>query len=317
MMNHTTKKSDIKLAPGTLITGKWYGQHYQIIKLLGSGAQGTVYLAQSSSGRVAVKFGKDRSSLTSEVNVLRRFEKVQGEPLGPSLYGVDDWVCRSGKYNFYVMEYIRGTSLLDTVKVRGFEWACIFMLQLLGDLDRLHKEGWIFGDLKPENLIVENATRRIRWLDVGGTTLMGRSVKEYTEFFDRGYWGCGSRKAEPSYDLFAAAMILIYAAEKRRFEKNQQPQKQLFDYIRNQPKLSRFESVLTGAIAGKYTTAEMMKKDLLSKMSETSSCAIRSTNRSRSDRHQRRRKRKSWTGTVMLTVVLAAAYIIYLMIGVM
>ena len=38
---------------------------------------------------------------------------------------------------------------------------------------------------------------------------MGSSIKEFTEFYDRGYWGLGSRKAEPSYDLFAVAMIMI------------------------------------------------------------------------------------------------------------
>ena len=29
-----------------------------------------------------------------------------------------------------------------------------FVLQFLNDLDNLHENGWVFGDLKPENLIV-------------------------------------------------------------------------------------------------------------------------------------------------------------------
>ncbi|WP_347836547.1 hypothetical protein [Gracilibacillus sp. JCM 18860] len=56
-----------------------------------------------------------------------------------------------------------------------------------------------------DNLIVSRNPVRLRWVDVGGTTLIGRSIKEYTEFYDRAYWQMGTRRAEPSYDLFALA----------------------------------------------------------------------------------------------------------------
>lgn len=322
MMRRMTKKLDIRIESGTQITGKWYRNRYHIIKLLGSGGQGTVYLAHSSRGRVAVKFGKDRSSLTSEVNVLKRLAKVQGEPLGPSLYDVDDYVTRYDLHDFYVMEYINGTSLTETFKIKGFEWVGIFILQLLKDLERLHVEGWIFGDLKPDNLIVTGPPWQIRWLDVGGMTLLGRSVKEYTEFFDRGYWGLGSRKAEASYDLFAVAMIIIYAVEGKRFEKSQQPEKQLLDVIRNQPKLAAYQSVLIRAITGKYLTAQAMRTELLLKMNETSSHPTRRNKRSYPptqpvQRRRQKNRRRNWVPTLLLTMGLITAYFIYLMFCVM
>lgn len=93
------------------------------------------------------------------------------------------------------------------------------MVQLLEDLDQLHQAGWTFGDLKTDNILVESNPPRIRLVDVGGTTRMGRSIKEYTEFFDRGYWGLGTRKAEPSYDLFAVAMVFLHIYYPRRFER--------------------------------------------------------------------------------------------------
>ena len=67
-------------------------------------------------------------------------------------------------------------------------------MQLLNDLDKLHQNGWVFGDLKPENLIVTGPPPKIRCIDVGGTTIKGRAIKEFTEFYDRGYWGLGQEK---------------------------------------------------------------------------------------------------------------------------
>lgn len=81
------------------------------------------------------------------------------------------------------MEYVRGPLLLDFVKQKGDEWIVVLMVQLLSNLAHLHQEGWIFGDLKPDNLIVSGPPATIRCIDVGGTTKAGRAIKEYTEFF--------------------------------------------------------------------------------------------------------------------------------------
>ena len=102
---------------------------------------------------------------------------------------------------------------------KGKTWLPILILQLLSDLENLHNQGWVFGDLKPDNLIISGPPVKIRCIDVGGTTMIGRAIKEYTEFFDRGYWGEGSRKAEVTYDLFAVAMIMINAYYPGRFTK--------------------------------------------------------------------------------------------------
>ena len=80
------------------------------------------------------------------------------------------------------MEYIEGKNLLSFIREKGTAWVPILILQLLSDLDNLHQQGWVFGDLKPENLIVTNTPVKIRCIDVGGTTKVGRAIKEYTEF---------------------------------------------------------------------------------------------------------------------------------------
>ncbi len=264
MMPQDIRTSPVcNLVVGEEIRGKWNHSKYRIRRRLGYGATGAVYLADSDRGVVALKIGHDQMSITSEVNVLKRFSKVQGKVLGPSLIDVDDWVARNSTYPFYAMEYLKGETLFDFMKTKSSEWAGILLVQLLTDLHTLHQAGWAFGDLKPDNLLVTGPPYRIRWIDVGGTTVMDRSIKEYTEFYDRGYWGKGSRKAEPSYDLFSAGMVMVNLAYPSRFAKNGDPDKQMHAKITGSPMLKPYASILEKAWNGKYRYAEEMRNELV------------------------------------------------------
>lgn len=262
MMNHSLK-SQCKVNPGTVIEGKWHRNRYTIIKELGYGANGIVYLAKNQNQQVALKMSDNGMSITSEVNVLKSFAKVQGSALGPSLLDVDDWERRSGKVSFYVMEYIQGPDLLTFIQQKGSSWTGVLIVRLLNDLDSLHKAGWVFGDLKPDNLIVTGPPSKIRTIDVGGTTIQGRAIKEFTEFYDRGYWGLGTRKADPSYDLFAAAMILINTVYPKRFAKTTGDLKQLKMMVRQKKELLKYEDVILNALQGNYSSAGEMRNDML------------------------------------------------------
>ncbi|WP_062051263.1 serine/threonine-protein kinase [Bacillus sp. JCM 19034] len=266
-MNYS-KNRGCRLAVGEKFLGKWHHNPYKIIRKLGEGANGTVYLAESKNGQVALKVGFDQMSITSEVNVLKHFSKVQSQKLGPSLFDVDDLMYENRTYPFYAMEYLKGPGLLEFMQTRGIEWLGLLVVQLLGDLDRLHRSGWVFGDLKPDNMIVVGPPARIRLLDVGGVTLVGRSIKEFTEFYDRGYWGLGTRKAEPSYDLFAVAMIMLNCVYPKRFEKQgDKPFLLLKQQIERKQVLAPFKQVLLKALQGKYEKASVMKEELLKALS--------------------------------------------------
>ncbi len=268
MMNHTLK-SQYRVSPGTTIIGKWHSNRYMIIKELGFGANGVVYLAKHDEAQVALKMSDNGMSIISEVNVLKSFAKVQGSvSLGPSLLDVDDWQTNRGMVSFYVMEYIHGPDLLSFLQQKGKAWMPVLFLQLLNDLAKLHENGWVFGDLKPENLIIAGPPPKIRCIDVGGTTIQGRAIKEFTEFYDRGYWGLGSRKAEATYDLFAVAMIIINTAYPKRFTKTTGGISQLRGAIRERPELLLYESVIVKALQGHYKTAKQMRAELLDCMHE-------------------------------------------------
>ena len=261
MTIHTVKRP-CSFQIGTFITGKWHQKRYELRRELGFGANGIVYQAHSAQGIVAVKFSDNNATIASEVNVLKSFAKAQGESLGPSLIDVDDYVVNGKVYPFYVMEFIQGDSLLTFLGKRGNEWLNVLSLQLLTQLDQLHQLGWIFGDLKPENLIIQWPEHKIRFIDVGGTTQKGRAIKEYTEYFDRGYWGLGGRKAEPSYDLFSLAIVIMTAAYGKRVPKREGGLKELHERIKGNRELAAIETILMKAIAGKYVSADEMKRDL-------------------------------------------------------
>ncbi len=339
MMNNTMKNPVGNLPQGTTIIGKWHKESYTIVRTLGYGATGYVYLTRSSKGLAALKISENSMSITSEVNVLRHFSKVRGFSLGPSLLDVDDWEQLRGKqsFSFYVMEYLEGEPLLSFVQKRGMEWAGILTLQLLTDLETLHKEGWVFGDLKPDNLIVTASPPKVRLLDVGGTTIKGRAIKEFTEFFDRGYWGLGSRRAEASYDLFAVAMIMIHICYPKQFQKNGEGGlKQLEGHIDKNAWLKKYKSVLTRALSGEYQSAKEMKDGMLAVMSQRTLPASQDTaqqhrgqraNNSSSTRTSRvatarggaavtsapqKTTSKGWMETAVLLSVILFAYFFYL-----
>ncbi|WP_396126121.1 hypothetical protein [Anaerobacillus sp. CMMVII] len=55
-MSNLKQSQVCNLPPETKIVGKWHKRPYKIVKELGNGATGTVYLANSPEGLVAVKW---------------------------------------------------------------------------------------------------------------------------------------------------------------------------------------------------------------------------------------------------------------------
>jgi serine/threonine protein kinase len=328
MMNNTSKKP-FNFPAGTVIRGKWYKQIYTIVKELGYGANGMVYLVQGASGYLALKMSDSNVSITSEVNVLKSFSKVQGTPLGPKLHQVDDWETRGQKIHFYTMEYIQGVNLLSFVQSKGSAWTGVLIAQLLSDLERIHNEGWVFGDLKPENLIVTGPPYRIRCIDVGGTTIQGRAIKEFTEFFDRGYWLGASRKAEPTYDLFSVGMILINLAYPQRFNKTETGNmQQLRKAIAAKDQLCKFQYTIEKALEGSFPSAGEMRVHLLDALSHGGSTQSSAPKQSRrasaalssrqpssqpSRVHKQKRKKSShFLETVLVVMIVSLLYVLYI-----
>ncbi len=212
----TTLSEKNHLPPGTVVTGKWNGKKYKLERLLGVGSNGQVYLASSGRSICALKFGIESAELQGEANVLASLDgagRGYGKP--PFLLDVDDYTLEGRDFPFYAMRYIPGTPLKSYLRRHGSGWIGVIGYRLLERLAELHEAGWVFSDLKSDNILVHDYGR-VELVDYGGATAIGRSVRQFTEIYDRGFWSAGSRKADPAYDWFAFGLLWLHALDAKR-----------------------------------------------------------------------------------------------------
>ncbi|MGZ4112814.1 MAG: protein kinase domain-containing protein [Tumebacillaceae bacterium] len=284
--------------PGQMVTGLWYHKRYQVDKLLGSGATGEVYRVIDEQGKpYALKISMQSSEIALEHKILKLLQEVaRGVDLGPLVFDLDDTQTSRGKAFFYVMEWVRGTDLPSFLQKRGDHWVPVLMLQLCSYLEQLHKTGYCFGDLKADNCLVNEARGVLRLVDFGGVTEFGRGVKEYTEWYDRAWWGQGSRMAEESYDVFALTMIVIALLAPQVRSKVMAGGVPNFSYLRqmvmSEPRLASWRGLFGAVWSGGVRTVDGFRQMLtpLVKLSVQAE-----------ERHKRRKPavKRDWTDWLM------------------
>ncbi len=247
----------LRLKPGTLLKGKWNGRVYRLERPLGAGANGQVYLASRGRLLCAVKLGLDAADLQGEANVLASLDRRERRR-PPFLLDVDDARVNGRDIPFYVMQYVPGLPLRQFVRRRGPRAVGAVGFRLLERLAELHEAGWVFGDLKSDNVLV-SGDGRVTLVDYGGMSRIGRSVRQFTEIYDRGYWHAGSRTADPAYDWFSAAVLWIHALDGERLMRltrallpqNRHPG-ELLRLVRTHPQLRMLEGWIRPALEGKF-----------------------------------------------------------------
>lgn len=135
---------------------------YRILKPLGEGGMGKVYLAVPERGgdQVAIKVLPPKRAL-EEANSLARFRREMELSMRcahPNIartlsYGND------GDVHFMVMEYIPGMSLYDMVKSDQYgplrvATAARLFLKVLDGLEAAHNLGLVHRDIKPSNIMI-------------------------------------------------------------------------------------------------------------------------------------------------------------------
>nr|WP_306220785.1 protein kinase [Cohnella sp. WQ 127256] len=246
------------LPKGTEIRGKWNGKLYRLERLLGKGSNGQVYLATSGSrATYAIKLGHEATELQGEVNILASLDHSEKDR-PPFLLDVDDVILQGVKVPFYVMKFVPGIPVKDYLQQQGSHWIGVVGYRLLERLTQLHEVGWVFGDIKSDNVLV-NEYGRVELVDYGGASAIGRSVRQFTEIYDRGYWSAGSRMADPAYDLFAVAMLWLHALDSKRLiqlTKTMLPQnrhpRELIKLVRSNSRLQPVENWMEKALTGQF-----------------------------------------------------------------
>lgn len=255
-----TMLSEVCLPEGFVITGRWNGHVYRVLGLLGEGANGKVYLVRQGRDLFALKMGFDLPDLQSEINILKSLMQGSAEYRG-FMTDVDDIRLGARCLPFYVMRYVKGLPPLTFIRKYGPEWFHVIGGGLLRKLANLHRSGWAFCDLKQENVLV-TGNGKVELIDFGGLTPIGKPVRQFTEFSDRGYWNAGSRTADEGYDLFAFAILCLQlAAKKPDFAQfaGWLPQNrhtgELVATIRACPLLQPYAPVLVRAVQGAYRSS--------------------------------------------------------------
>ena len=132
---------------------------YQIIRQIGSGGGGTVYLAEHLRLNKKVVLKADKRDLSTNKDVLRREVDALKDLSHTYIPQVYDFIAEDGIV-YTVMDYIEGDSFDKPLK-RGdrfsqasvIEWAC----QLLSALNYLHSRpphGILHADIKPSNVML-------------------------------------------------------------------------------------------------------------------------------------------------------------------
>ena len=176
--NETTgmHSASLQPRPGTRIS------HYEIIRELGAGGMGTVYLARDTKlgRRVAIKFLQtDHPELTQRfILEARTTARCQHENI-VVIYEVGEYAGQP----FMVLEYLNGqplTKLIEGGQRMPAARAVELMVAVVKALVVAHEQGIVHRDLKPDNIILTDSGS-IKVLDFGiAKVLQGeQSSREY------------------------------------------------------------------------------------------------------------------------------------------
>ena len=168
----------------TSLVGQEIGE-YKILRRLGKGGMGEVYLAQDTrlKRQVALKF------LSVEFvgdNWARRqlFKEAQAVAAldHPNICSVHD-IKEIGEHSFIVMQYVEGQTLADVIRERSLTTAEVaqFARQIISAIAEAHAHGIIHRDLKPKNIMVTPAGT-IKVLDFG----LAKTIKKRPSAFLKG-----------------------------------------------------------------------------------------------------------------------------------
>jgi len=133
-------------------------QHYEIIRLIGKGGMGEVYLARDTilDRKVALKFLPDE--LEGDARTRDRFVReaksaaALDHPFICKIYEAGEWRGKS----FIAMEFIEGQTLQERIEQErpDLKDSIRIALEIAEALENAHKAGIVHRDLKPANIMI-------------------------------------------------------------------------------------------------------------------------------------------------------------------
>ena len=161
-----------------LVSGQLIGGQYAVVGCLAHGGLGWIYLARDThvSDRWVVLKGLldsgDEEAMVAAVAERRFLATVEH----PNIVKIYNFVEHDGA-GYTVMEYVGGTSLKAVLKERKaanggkaaplpVAQAIAYVLEILPALGYLHKQGLVYCDFKPDNVVLQGDSLKL--IDLGG-----------------------------------------------------------------------------------------------------------------------------------------------------
>ncbi len=154
---------------GTVVAGK-----YTIVKQLGEGGMGCVYLAEQKLGtsvrKVALK--TLHKHLSHDPAIKARFDREAGTVAAlehPNTIQVYDFGEMEDGTLYLVMEFVQGRSVADILEKDGPmppERVENILRQVCGSLAEAHGHGIVHRDLKPDNVVLCERAGTKDWVEV-------------------------------------------------------------------------------------------------------------------------------------------------------
>ncbi|MCC7292110.1 MAG: protein kinase [Phycisphaerales bacterium] len=156
---------------------------YEILQEISRGGQGVVYLGieQAAKRRVAIKLLLSGASASDVMR--RRFEReieLVAQLKHPNIISIYHSGETCDGRQFYVMDYVEGVPLDRYVRDRqlGLEPTLSLLIDVCEGIQYAHQRGMIHRDLKPGNILVEEAAGDVGTSRIGaaGTSRIGAAA---------------------------------------------------------------------------------------------------------------------------------------------
>ena len=158
--------------------------HYRLVKRLGAGGMGAVFLAEHPTveSQVAIKILHE-AHMTDPALVRRLVDEARAVNMvrHPGLVRIHDCDTQEGVGLYLIMEYLRGQTLFQRFEDRGIfmpYFTARLLRQAASALAAAHAAGIIHRDLKPSNVFLVDDPEamdglRVKVLDFGVAKLLG------------------------------------------------------------------------------------------------------------------------------------------------
>ena len=202
------------------------GGRYRVVRSLGSGGMGEVFVAQDileQRRQVALKALLPEAIGSRTVADLRQEFLTMAQCRHPNLAEVYDFGVMDGAGCFFTLEYVRGLDLIAAAREMSDRDVIRLFVQVSRGLHFLHSRGLVHFDVKPENILVARAIGggegRAKVLDFGLASPETQKAKGTVQYMApevlRG------ERADHRADLYSLGLVLYEAATGRtRFGKH-------------------------------------------------------------------------------------------------